>query len=134
MVSRVQDRDLFARLLKPGERSGLYASRSSIVESSYREHHVEFFYVNVGSEIGRVEMPRWASRRDDLLELVHAILLDQCRLGDGYPVALAEAHESAVIDGAEREMFWEMVDRELGGSGLGAVKSAKAASKITRRV
>ena len=109
-------------------------SRSSIVMERYREHRVEFFYVNVGEEVCRVEMPRWASRRGELVNLVHSVALEQCRLGQGYPLALAEAHEQAVLSGGDREEFWRMVDIEMGGEGLGAVRSAKAASKQTRWV
>lgn len=134
VVSMIRDRDLFGTLLDVGERSGLFASRSSIVMDRYREHHVEFFYVNVGEEVGRVEMPRWASRQEELVDLVHAVALDQCRLGQGYPLALAEAHEQAVLSGGDREEFWRMVDIEMGGEGLGAVRSAKASSKQTRWV
>ena len=134
VVSMIRDRDLFGRLLGVGERSGLFASRSSIVMERYREHRVEFFYVNVGEEVGRVEMPRWTSAREDLVNLVHAVALEQCRLGQGYPLALAEAHEQAVLSGGDREEFWRMVDIEMGGEGLGAVESAKALSKQTRWV
>ena len=134
VVSMIRDRDLFGRLLGVGERSGLFGSRSSIVMERYREHQVEFFYVNVGEEVCRVEMPRWASRRGELVNLVHSVALEQCRLGQGYPLALAEAHEQAVLSGGDREEFWRMVDIEMGGEGLGAVRSAKAASKQTRWV
>ncbi len=134
VVSMIRDRDLFGRLLGVGERSGLFASRSSIVRERYREHHVEFFYVNVGEEVGRVEMPRWASREEGMVDLVHSVVLEQCRLGQGYPLALAEAHEQAVLSGGDREEFWRMVDIEMGGEGLGAVRSAKASSKQTRWV
>ena len=79
-------------------------------------------------------MPRWASRREDLVDLVHSVVLEQCRLGQGYPLALAEAHEQAVLNGADREEFWRMVDIEMGGRGVSMLKSAKAASKQTRWV
>lgn len=134
VVSMIRDRDMFGRLLGVGDRSGLFASRSSMVMDRYREHHVEFFYVNVGDEVGRVEMPRWASSQEELVNLVHSVTLDQCRLGEGYPLALAEAHEQAVLSGGDREEFWRMVDIEIGGEGLGAVRSAKAFSKQTRWV
>lgn len=134
VASMIRDRDLFERMLGVGERSGLFASRSSLVMERYGGHHVEFFYVNVGQEVGRVEMPRWASGLEELVHLVHSVVLEQCRLGQGYPLALAEAHEQAVLSGGDREEFWRMVDIQMGGEGLGAVRSAKAASKQTRWV
>ncbi|MEZ4570351.1 MAG: DNA double-strand break repair nuclease NurA [Thermomicrobiales bacterium] len=52
---------------------------------------------NAGNEIGRVEIPRWVSRSDDLLDIVHWIVFSiNVEGGRGYPVALQEAHEQAV--------------------------------------
>ena len=68
IVSNVRDRDLFSALLKPGERAGVFASRSSIVVENYGPHHVDFFYVNVDDEVARVEIPRWVSQRSELLD------------------------------------------------------------------
>ena len=54
--------------------------------------------------------------------------------GHGYPVALAEAHEKAVITGADRELFWQMVETSLVGEHLPTPTSAKSRSKKTRWV
>ncbi|MCH7705947.1 MAG: DNA double-strand break repair nuclease NurA, partial [Chloroflexi bacterium] len=128
-VSMITDRHLFQRLLSPGERSGVFGSRSSIVRERYGEHRVYFFYLHVGEEVARVEVPEWVAQRPDLLDLTHAVLLDQCERGHGYPVAISEAHEQAVVTGSDREEFWQMVDIAMGGTGLSPVRSAKAASK-----
>ena len=131
-VSMITDRHLFQRLLSPGERSGVFGSRSSIVRERYGEHRVYFFYLHVGEEVARVEVPEWVAQRPDLLDLTHAVLLDQCERGHGYPVAISEAHEQAVVTGSDREEFWRMVDIAMGGTGLTPVRSAKAASTQTR--
>ncbi len=69
-----------------------------------------------------------------LLDLTHALILDQCHRGQGYPVVLSEAHEQAVVSGADREFFWEMVDNELAEAGMDGAVSAKSFSKRTRWV
>ena len=55
------DRELYADSLAPGERSALFASRASVVRDHYGPHAVRFFYVNVGEEIARIEVPAWVA-------------------------------------------------------------------------
>jgi hypothetical protein len=38
--------------------------------------------------------------------------MDQCAKGRGYPVALSEAHEQAVVRAADRRSFDELVRRQ----------------------
>ncbi len=133
-VSGVQDRELFSNLLSRGERSALFVSQSSVVQKHYGGHSVFFFYVRVDDEIARVEIPQWVATDETLLNLAHALVLDQCRRGNGYPVALSEAHEKAVVTGADREQFWQLVESSLVGEHLSAPSSAKSRSKRTRWV
>lgn len=133
-VAGVQDRELFANILDEGERSALFSSRSSIVQKHYGGHWVHFFYLRVDGEIARVEIPQWAAQDETLLKLTHGLVLDQCRRGQGYPVALSEAHEQAVVTGADRETFWQLVESLLIGEHLPTPTSAKNFSKRTRWV
>jgi len=130
-VDGLRDRHIFAEVLAPGERSGLFASASSILEQ-YGEHRVCFFYINAGEEIGRVEVPQWVAENRDLLALAQALIYDQCRRGQGYPVALAEAHEQAVITTTDRENFWQMVESAMTEQHISRPGSAKSRSKRTR--
>jgi len=130
-LSGMLDRELFSRLLEPGERSALFLSGSS-VQKRYGRHAVHFFYLKLNEEIARVEIPQWVADSPSRLGLVHALLLDQCRRGQGYPVALSEAHEKAVVTGADRENFWQMVDMVLTGKHLPVSSSAKSQSKKSR--
>ena len=132
VVAGVLDRDLFAQILKPGERSAIFRSTSSIVEGYYGKHAVAFFYLNVGQEIARVEVPAWVAGNEQLLGLTHAALLAQCDKGQGYPVALAEAHEQAVVTGQDRQQFQFLVDQVLAAHRLPTFTSEKARSKRTR--
>ncbi|MFH1646316.1 MAG: DNA double-strand break repair nuclease NurA [Chloroflexota bacterium] len=132
-VAGVRDRDLFMELLADGERSALFISPSKIVRH-YGEHRVHFFYLRAGDEIARIEVPQWVARNKALLDLTHAMVLDQCRRGHGYPVVLSEAHEQAVVTGADRENFWELVESTLVAEHLPSPASAKSFSKRTRWV
>jgi len=108
-IEGVTDAILFDRVLKPGERSGMFGSSSRIL-NEYGAHRIRFFYVHVGYEIARVEVPAWVAEDEALLGLVHACVVDQAEKGDGYPIALAEAHERAVVRGADRELFYKLLE------------------------
>ena len=102
------DREVFDLLLEPGHRSPLY--RSSHLAARFAlglatgQEWIHFYYLNGGSEIACVEVPDWLAQDPELLALSHAMLVKQCQLGLGYPVAISEAHEQAVITGHDREV------------------------------
>ncbi len=129
----VRDRDIFASWLQPGQRSALFLSSSRILER-YGPHRVCFFYLMSGDEMARVEVPQWVTADRSRLDLVHALVLDQCRRGQGYPVALSEAHELAVIRAADVDNFWRLVEASLVEEHLPVSGSAKSRSKRTRWV
>lgn len=133
-VSGIRDRELFAGILGDGERSALFITQSSVVAKQYGEHRIYFYYINVDEEIARVEIPEWVAKNEELLALTHSLILDQCRRGHGYPVALSEAHEQAVVTGADRENFWQLVETALADEKIQTYTSAKARSKNTRWV
>lgn len=129
-VAGVTDAELFDAALQPGQRSPLFQSASTIVTGSYGAHQVSFFYVNVGEEVARVEMPAWTSAEG--VGLAHAGVLSQARKGHGYPLALQEAHEQAVVSGADREYFARLLYESLATERLPTPTSQKARSKRTR--
>jgi hypothetical protein len=126
-VARVRDRDLFGSILEPGDRSGRFDSKSSVVVEDYGPHAVSFYYINAGSEVGRFELPEWSVPR---LDLVHSVVWSQVVLGQGYPVALAEAHEQAVVRVADRDLFWELVDA---ASGVGSNLPRRSEKNVAKR-
>ena len=132
-VDGVRDRELFTALLAPGERSALFISPSKI-QKRYGKNLVHFFYLKLDEEIARIEIPQWVAQDEKRLNLVHTLVLDQCHRGQGYPVALGEAHEKAVITGADRDNFWQMVESSLIAEHLPTLASAKSRSKKTRWV
>jgi GNAT superfamily N-acetyltransferase len=130
-VGGLLDRDVFARLLGPGERSALF-STSYPATARYYDADILFFYVDVGHEIARVEVPGWVAEDEARLALVHALVVDQCDRGRGYPVALMEAHEQAVVGGADRRFFVQAVESALSSQRLPVYSSEKARSKRIR--
>ena len=129
-VAGVRDRELFTAFLAPGERSALFISPSKI-QKRYGENLVHFFYLRLDEEIARIEIPQWVAREEKRLSLVHTLVLDQCKRGQEYPVALGEAHENAVITGADRDNFWQIVESSLIAEHLPTLGSAKSRSKKT---
>jgi hypothetical protein len=124
------DRDLFQRLLEPGWRSPVYKTNSSVSSDSYDEaNKVYFFYLNAGEEIGRVEIPKWVAKNETLLSLAHGLVWDQCQRGQGYPVAISESHEQAVVSAGDRRVFRRMLTDSLERQGLSAATSQKDRSK-----
>jgi hypothetical protein len=123
------DRDLFENVLEPGHRSPLYVSGRRAPPSSLGHPWVHFYYVNGGEEIARVEVPEWVADHPRLLGLSHAFVVRQCRLGQGYPVVISEAHQQAVVTGRDRREFRNAMLNELEKHGLPASESSKSLSK-----
>ena len=127
------DREVFELVLEPGHRSPLY--RSSHLAARFAlglaagQEWSHFYYLNGGTEIARVEVPDWLADDPELLAVGHAMLVQQCHLGLGYPVAISEAHEQAVITGHDREEFRRMTLMLLEQRGLPTPESAKSFSK-----
>ena len=130
-IAGIIDRALFGELLGNKERSPVFFSTSSINER-YGMHKVCFFYLKMEEEVARVEVPQWVADNETLLDLTHAIIIDQCDKGFGYPVCLSEAHEQAVVTAADREQFWDLVERVLQADNITSQRSLKQRSKRVR--
>ncbi|NJL86950.1 MAG: DNA double-strand break repair nuclease NurA [Leptolyngbyaceae cyanobacterium SM1_1_3] len=113
----LRDVALWSTLLEPGQRSPLWRSSAEIL-SQYEHHTIYFCYVHVGSEVARVEMPRWVATDTALFESALSIVLAQVQKGYGYPVALAEAHNQAVVRGGDRARFFALLEQQMIRSGL----------------
>lgn len=129
-IEGVTDRILFSRILRPGERSSLFESSSRILES-YADHSIYFFYLNIGEEIARIEIPKWVAEDKGFLNLVHTLIFDQAKKGNGYPAALIEAHEQAVVKGKDRDFFFELIREALIKSDFKVTVSRKGLSKMS---
>jgi hypothetical protein len=127
-IEGLTDRFLFSTVLKPGESSPVFKSSSKICEM-YGDHHIHFFYINIGEEIARIEIPEWVALDSELLACVHTLIFDQAKKGKGYPVSIAEAHEQAVVKGKDRDFFFDLVREALVKSDVKVSVSRKGLSK-----
>ncbi len=119
----VSDRWLFGErenpLLPPGHRSAIFKIQSSSEKSYKGPLELHFFYLNVGTEGHpwpvRVEVPKWVVDDAGKLNLLHAVLVEQCRMmgSKPYPYLLHRAHETAVVKNEEKQQIEQMLAMEL---------------------
>jgi hypothetical protein len=124
----LRDGALWNRLLKVGECSPLWKSHARILQE-YGEHQIYFCYLHVGTEIARIEMPAWTALDLDLRSQALQIILAQVQKGYGYPVALAEAHNQAVVTGSDRRRFFAILEQQMVKSGLRNVTTSYKESR-----
>lgn len=117
VFSPLKDATYWATALEPGQRGPLWQSSAPILEA-YGDHRIFFCYVHVGAEVARLEMPAWVVEDAELLAAALAMTLTQVQKGYGYPVALAEAHNQAVVRGGDRTRFFALLEREMIRAGL----------------
>ena len=129
----IRDTLLFENILKPGERSTVfYGGINSLERKDWPKYRIGFFFVHVGQEIARVEAPDYVLERKELLDLLHRVVYDQAQKGMGYPIALKEAHHFAVDKGAERDLFFDLVEKQFGRAGVPSAVTPKKLRKQTR--
>jgi NurA-like 5'-3' nuclease len=103
------DTDIMNFFLKPGQYTQVFKT-NSLISALYPESLEPcFLYLNVGDEIARIELPAYCAFDTILRERCIQIVLDQNKKGNGYPVALSEAHEQAVVKAADREFFYTLL-------------------------
>ncbi len=117
-LSALRDVTLWSSYLEPGERGPLWRSSAKVLADYGPQQTVYFCYVHVGSEIARVEVPAWVARDPAFLDSALSLMLGQVQKGYGYPVALAEAHNQAVVRGGDRQRFFGMLERQMVKAGL----------------
>jgi hypothetical protein len=125
------DRALFDRQLAHGQRSAVFIHGSPVNRDFDKAgHQVHFYYLKTaGDTVLRVEIPVWVANNPRLLGLTQAAILADSAATDGFPYALARAHELAVIGQAERTQLESMLADALLRHGLPARPSTKAAAK-----
>lgn len=117
VLDPLKDTTLWANHLQPGQRSPLWRSSANIL-TCYGNHRVYFCYINVGTEIARVEFPEWVVQDSELLDSALSMVIAQVQKGYGYPVALAEAHNQAVVRGGDRSRFFALLEQQMIQAGL----------------
>ena len=103
------DSDIAQFFLVPGQYTQLFRPISRLNDLYPELLRPGFSYLHVGDEIARVELPAYLA--DDQSAIAHLIevVLDQVEKGKGYPIALSEAHEQAVVKAVDRDFFYRML-------------------------
>src|SRR6266498_890036 len=119
----VTDRWLYGEreqpLLPPGHRSAVFGLQSGSEKKYKGALSLHFFYLNVGTEGHpwpvRVEIPKWVADDKKKLDLLHCVIVEQCRtMGSRpYPYVLHRAHETAVVRHEEKEQVAQLISLEL---------------------
>jgi hypothetical protein len=118
IIDPLRDTTLWETLLQPGQRGPLWSSSARILELYPESLRTCFCYVHVGTEVARVEVPLWVAEDETLLNQSLSILLGQVHKGYGYPVALAESHNQAVVRGGDRARFFSLLEQQMIRAGL----------------
>ncbi|HEX5838384.1 MAG TPA: DNA double-strand break repair nuclease NurA [Anaerolineales bacterium] len=142
----VSDRWLYGErenpLLPPGHRSAVFGLQSGSEKKYKGALSLHFFYLNVGPEGHpwpvRVEIPRWVAEDSKKLDLLHCILIEQCKMMGSrpYPYLLHRAHETAVVRYEEKEQVGQLLALELrrirAEVGDASYKSSAKSLKVNR--
>lgn len=117
VLEPLKDAAFWATQLEPGQRSPLWRSSAQIL-NLYGHHHIYFCYVHVGPEIARLEFPEWVVTDQTRFDTALSLTLTQVQKGFGYPIALAEAHNLAVVRGGDRARFFALLEQQMIRAGL----------------
>jgi len=119
----VTDRWLYGEreqpLLPPGHRSAVFVLQSGSEKKYKGALSLHFFYLNVGTEGHpwpvRVEIPKWVADDKKKLDLLHCVIVEQCRIMGTrpYPYLLHRAHETAVVRHEEKQQVEQLLALEL---------------------
>lgn len=148
------DADLFASVLRPGQRSKVFVDVSPANRRFCEmepENEICFFYLNTAprdlvldltnepnpdptqANIARVDIPMWVARDPEAVAVVHALLWDQCRVLGDYPYALARADELAVVGHRDESELNALIELAMQRWGVPGSITAKQQSKYLAR-
>jgi hypothetical protein len=118
----LRDDVFFDAILEPGERSAIMVQNSP-QNKEFRDkganYEVAFFYLKVHSEfekrIVRVDLPVWVARDKARVDVLHSLILDQCRLQgrNPYPYAITRADELARVTPTDQRQLDDMVKVQI---------------------
>jgi hypothetical protein len=133
------DLDIMKRILAPGERSVVMVQNSPTnyeFKKFNTSHEIAAMYVNVSDtqtpHIARLDVPMWVVQNTSIIDSLHALMLEQCRMQGmrPYPYILTRADELAYISGREKEQVESLIRRELMRNNVVSRSgSAKSSSK-----
>ncbi|MBX9879026.1 MAG: DNA double-strand break repair nuclease NurA [Candidatus Obscuribacterales bacterium] len=130
----LSDRQLLSGELERHKRTATFASGAVVSKIMPPQTQICLSYLHTGYEVARLEFPRWVFERKDLFELMFSAIAAQVEKGQGYPVSLSEAHHLAVIRGADRLKFFDLLARQLISLGLKRVSTSPKENRKRRGV
>lgn len=128
------DRQLLMAALPKRKRTAVFKSGAAALAAFPLPEKTCFTYLNVGHEVARLEFPHWVFAEEKYFQLMLSATLTQADKGVGYPVALSEAHNLAVIHGHDRSKFFDLLTRHLVGLGVGKVRVSPKESRKRRGI
>jgi hypothetical protein len=142
-LESLNDAQLFAAVLEPGQRSALMAQnspRNLAYRKRGRDFEIAFFYVKVSSgyqeTVARVDLPMWVAADKARVDALHALIVQQATMQgrNPYPYALTRADELAVVSTRDKARLDELIAVELRRQGIDPrVFSAKLQGKRLAR-
>lgn len=137
----ITDKELLEPWLGPGERSAVFGLQSRSSNKYPDKFGLHFFYLNVSLDenkkwTARVEVPAWVVEDKIMLDALHAVLVQQCRIVSTrqYPYLLMRADEIAVVTSDEKRQVNLMIAQELRRQGQDVPeKSQKQQAKDAAR-
>lgn len=121
ITSRITDYDIYMRVLAPGQRTAW------CVRQDYRAHELcpAWFYLRTAYDLVRVELP--LKHAQNGVDGIAGYILDQCHKGGDFPIALAQAHQYAVITRQDQVFVAHMMRTAEGDAfeGLSAKRQLK---------
>jgi hypothetical protein len=137
----VTDTALYRQILVAGERSAVFAMQSQSAKSYAGPLALHFFYLNVGREnnpyLARIEVPAWVVAEREMLDNLHASLIEQCQVMGArpYPYLLHRAHETAVVKYDDKAQVTQMIVQELRERGVtvGEISAKQFAKQVAGR-
>lgn len=118
----LSDEWFFDVVLRPGQRSAIMVQNSpqnKAFRDQGEDYEIAFFYLKVANEhahrVVRVDVPLWVARQPGQVDILHALLMDQCRLQgrNPYPYALTRADELAYVSGKDKDKLAELVNAQV---------------------
>ena len=132
--SKLSDTHLFSDMLW-GERTAAFLcdrddrrgdEAKSVLDNYGRfSKDIAFFYMRTGNGLpARVEFPAWV-QKEDMVDKIADMIRAECIIRGNYPDIVMRAHDAAVIQTKEHELFYGMLENFCNVHGIKIHRSAK---------
>ena len=132
----IHDAQLLARLMDWGDRTAVFRCDRGGILDQYRHHHdqVAFTYLKTtrdGYPV-RLEMPLWMWESGNITQYLNWVR-GEVIVGGGYPYGIETADQTAVLQGADKHIFFRILQDWAEKEEINLRLSRKMVSKQRRR-